>query len=177
MERLGDPPPAAHRGHAGRETRNPLYLAAERLPRVRAGAGEELASAIQIGNPVSYKKAVRTLQEFGGIVEQASEEELADASAQADRTGMFNCSLTPAWAPLHAETARARRHQARRARGRDLDRTRAQVRRPEGGVSPETARRHRVAYGNQPSGCQRRRRSAMRCCGIDATPKAAERAS
>jgi threonine synthase len=53
-----------------------------------------LASAIQIGNPVSVKKAIRTLQKFGGVVEQASEAELADASAAADRTGLFNCPHT-----------------------------------------------------------------------------------
>ncbi|MBI4512095.1 MAG: threonine synthase [Deltaproteobacteria bacterium] len=52
------------------------------------------ASAIQIGNPVSFKKAIRTLQRFGGVVEQASEAELADAAARADRTGMFNCPHT-----------------------------------------------------------------------------------
>src|SRR6476659_8655111 len=53
-------------------------------------AQKTLASAIQIGNPVSYKKAVRTLKQFEGIVEQATEEELADAAALGDRTGMFN---------------------------------------------------------------------------------------
>ena len=53
-----------------------------------------LASAIQIGNPVSVKKAIRTLQRYDGIVEQATEAELADASAAADRTGMFNCPHT-----------------------------------------------------------------------------------
>jgi threonine synthase len=53
-----------------------------------------LASAIQIGNPVSVKKAIRTLQRYDGIVEQASEQELADAAAEADRTGMFNCPHT-----------------------------------------------------------------------------------
>ena len=53
-----------------------------------------LASAIQIGNPVSFEKAVRTLRQFNGIVEQASEEELADAAALGDRTGMFNCPHT-----------------------------------------------------------------------------------
>jgi threonine synthase len=57
-------------------------------------AQKTLASAIQIGNPVSFKKAVRMLQEFNGIVEQATEEELADAAALADRTGMFNCPHT-----------------------------------------------------------------------------------
>jgi threonine synthase len=45
-------------------------------------------------NPVSFEKAVRTLKQFNGIVEQASEEELADAAALGDRTGMFNCPHT-----------------------------------------------------------------------------------
>jgi threonine synthase len=53
-----------------------------------------LASAIQIGNPVSVKKAIRTLQRFEGVVEQASEAELADATGRADRTGLFNCPHT-----------------------------------------------------------------------------------
>ena len=53
-----------------------------------------LASAIQIGAPVSLPKAVRALAECDGLVEQASEQELADAAAMADRTGLFNCPHT-----------------------------------------------------------------------------------
>jgi threonine synthase len=53
-----------------------------------------LASAIQIGNPVSIEKAIRTLQMFNGVVEQASEDELANAAARGDRTGLFNCPHT-----------------------------------------------------------------------------------
>ena len=53
-----------------------------------------LASAIQIGNPVSFDRAVATLRRFNGIVEQASENELAEASAEADRTGLFACPHT-----------------------------------------------------------------------------------
>jgi threonine synthase len=53
-----------------------------------------IATAIQIGNPVSIRKAVHALKSFDGIVEQASEAELADAAARADRTGMFNCPHT-----------------------------------------------------------------------------------
>src|SRR5207302_10596003 len=53
-----------------------------------------LAMAIQIGNPVSVKRAIRTLQKFNGVVEQATEQELADEAARADRTGMFNCPHT-----------------------------------------------------------------------------------
>lgn len=48
-----------------------------------------LASAIQIGNPVSFDKAVQTLKRFDGVVEQATEDELSQAAARADRTGMF----------------------------------------------------------------------------------------
>ena len=71
---------------------NPLYLSYlnnfETFKPITAQ--KTLASAIQIGNPVSFEKAVRTLKQFSGIVEQANEEELADAAALGDRTGMFN---------------------------------------------------------------------------------------
>tara|TARA_B100000686_G_C16803692_1_gene988195 strand:+ start:7136 stop:8473 length:1338 start_codon:yes stop_codon:yes gene_type:complete len=53
-----------------------------------------LATAIQIGNPVSFKRAIKTLKHFNGIVEEASEEELANAMARADKTGMYNCPQT-----------------------------------------------------------------------------------
>jgi threonine synthase len=52
------------------------------------------ASAIQIGNPVSVHKAIRVLKEFDGVVEEATEDELANAAARADRTGMFTCPHT-----------------------------------------------------------------------------------
>jgi len=57
-------------------------------------AKKTLANAIQIGNPVSYEKAVKVLKEFDGIVEEATESELAEAAARGDRTGMFNCPHT-----------------------------------------------------------------------------------
>jgi threonine synthase len=53
-----------------------------------------MASAIQIGHPVSVKKAIRVLKKFNGIVEQASEEELAEAAAEGDMTGLYNCPHT-----------------------------------------------------------------------------------
>lgn len=78
------------------ERANPLYRAYLRGFDVLEPmqAGKTLASAIQIGNPVSFEKAVRILKQFNGIVEQATEEELADAAAMGDRTGMFNCPHT-----------------------------------------------------------------------------------
>ncbi|SPQ01816.1 Threonine synthase [Candidatus Sulfobium mesophilum] len=57
-------------------------------------AEKTLASAIQIGNPVSIQKAIRTLKQFNGIVMDATEQELADAAALGDTTGMFNCPHT-----------------------------------------------------------------------------------
>ncbi|WP_053238864.1 threonine synthase [Sandaracinus amylolyticus] len=52
------------------------------------------ASAIRIGNPVSVRRAIRTLKAFDGVVEQASEEELSEAAAAADRTGTYACPHT-----------------------------------------------------------------------------------
>ncbi|MDG1872776.1 MAG: threonine synthase [Mariniblastus sp.] len=57
-------------------------------------AGETLANAIRIGDPVSYEKAVTAVKETNGIVEQATEQELAAACAKADLTGMFTCPHT-----------------------------------------------------------------------------------
>lgn len=77
------------------EAANPLYLAYRNNWEFHpVQAQPTLASAIQIGNPVSIQKAIRTLKKYDGIVEQASESELAEASARADRTGMFNCPHT-----------------------------------------------------------------------------------
>lgn len=62
--------------------------------KVSVTAGETLANAIRIGNPVSYDKAVQAVKESNGIVEQVTESELAEASAQADLTGMYCCPHT-----------------------------------------------------------------------------------
>ena len=78
------------------ERANPLYLS------YRTGfkdyrpvaAQPTLASAIRIGAPVSYERAVKTLSAFDGIVEQASEDELANAAALADRAGLYACPQT-----------------------------------------------------------------------------------
>jgi len=53
-----------------------------------------LASAIQIGSPVSWKKAVRALERTDGVVVAVSEVELADAAGRADRYGLFTCPHT-----------------------------------------------------------------------------------
>jgi threonine synthase len=82
------------------EAANPLYLAYARDPTLADArlepvtARPTLASAIRIGHPVSFARAVRALRRYQGVVEQASEAELADAAARADRTGMFTCPHT-----------------------------------------------------------------------------------
>ena len=78
------------------EAANPLYLSYQRDFAVfePIAARPTLATAIQIGNPVSIAKAISALQRYDGIVEQASEAEIADSCARADKTGLFNCPHT-----------------------------------------------------------------------------------
>jgi threonine synthase len=75
---------------------NPLYRAYkngwESFEAVKAEP--TFASAIQIGDPVSIDRAIYALTECDGIVEEATEEEMMDAAAEADLTGMFNCPHT-----------------------------------------------------------------------------------
>jgi threonine synthase len=75
---------------------NPLYQSflSNFDERLTVKARTTLASAIQIGAPVSYERAVKALRSFNGIVEQASEDELANAAARADRAGLYACPQT-----------------------------------------------------------------------------------
>ena len=78
------------------ESANPLYRSYltgyERFE--PEAARPTLATAIRIGHPVSYERAVKVLRELDGIVGQASEQELADAAARADRHGLYTCPQT-----------------------------------------------------------------------------------
>jgi threonine synthase len=78
------------------ENANPMYRAwiAGRKEVDPIKAQPTLATAIQIGNPVSAPRAMQALDAMNGIVEQASENELAEAAARADRTGMYTCPHT-----------------------------------------------------------------------------------
>lgn len=72
---------------------NPMYLHfhAETRPSDVASvvAKATQASAIRIGNPVSAPRALQALEAMRGVVEQATEDELADACARADRSGLY----------------------------------------------------------------------------------------
>ncbi len=78
------------------ERANPLYRSFKKkfnsFKPMRAK--KTLASAIQIGSPVSVKKAIKALKEFDGIVGEATENELANAAARANRTGLLCCPHT-----------------------------------------------------------------------------------
>lgn len=78
---------------------NPLFRLYERgLPEgdfQPQTAESTLANAIQIGDPVNLNKAIRSLKQFpGSLVEEATEDELANAAAWVDRYGLFNCPHT-----------------------------------------------------------------------------------
>ena len=73
---------------------NPMYLAytsgalkTGEVTSVTAKATQ--ASAIRIGAPVSAPRAAAALGAMNGVVEQATENELADACARADRSGLY----------------------------------------------------------------------------------------
>ncbi|MCS7259952.1 MAG: threonine synthase [Anaerolineae bacterium] len=68
---------------------NPFYqsyqLGFRQAVKVRA---ETVATAIRIGAPVSYERAVRSLRWTNGLVTQVSDAEIMDAKAMVDRAGI-----------------------------------------------------------------------------------------
>jgi threonine synthase len=70
---------------------NPMYRAflAKKKDVDAVVAKPTQASAIRIGNPVSAPRAMAALDAMNGVVEEATENELADACARADRTGLY----------------------------------------------------------------------------------------
>ena len=71
------------------EGANPLYRAYQTgFEEYEAVHAHTIASAIKIGNPVNYRKAVRTIQWTEGVVEQVSDQEIMDAKAVVDAQGI-----------------------------------------------------------------------------------------
>jgi threonine synthase len=72
------------------EGANPLYRAMQETcgKELEAVKAETRASAIRIGNPASWKKAVAALEATGGWCEQVSEAEIALAKAQIGAEGI-----------------------------------------------------------------------------------------
>jgi threonine synthase len=55
---------------------------------VRVENPQTLATAIKIGDPVSWPKALNEVRASGGVVEKVTEQEIADAKAQIGRAGI-----------------------------------------------------------------------------------------
>jgi threonine synthase len=81
------------------EGANPLYRAFKAgFDHYQPMHAETIATAIKIGNPVSYRRAVRALRWTDGVVEQVSDQEIMDAKALIDAQGIgcepaSGCSL------------------------------------------------------------------------------------
>jgi threonine synthase len=72
------------------EGANPFYRSVREFggKKLEPMTADTLASAIRIGNPASWKKALRVLQATGGEVEQVSEVEIAAAKAEIGADGI-----------------------------------------------------------------------------------------
>jgi threonine synthase len=71
------------------EGANPLYLWFNDANReMKPVVAETRATAIRIGNPASWRKAARVIEEMGGWCEQASEQEIALAKAEIGAEGV-----------------------------------------------------------------------------------------
>ena len=71
------------------EGASPFYrLWRGKLNHLEAVKPETVASAIKIGNPVSWMKALKTIRETDGIVEIVSDSEIMDAKAVVDAAGV-----------------------------------------------------------------------------------------
>ncbi|MFQ3567355.1 MAG: threonine synthase [Aggregatilineales bacterium] len=71
------------------EGANPLYASYQRgFDALRPITAETIATAIKIGNPVNYPKAVRALRWTDGVVEQVSDQEILEAKALIDGQGI-----------------------------------------------------------------------------------------
>jgi threonine synthase len=69
---------------------NPFYRSVRELggKKLEPMTADTLATAIRIGNPASWKKALRVLQATGGEVEQVTEVEIATAKAEIGADGI-----------------------------------------------------------------------------------------
>ena len=75
---------------------NPLFESYQRnfAPLQPLVAKPTQASAIRIGNPISFPKAIASLKMSNGIVQSVSEQELTEIGREADQTGLFVCPHT-----------------------------------------------------------------------------------
>lgn len=71
------------------EGANPLYkMWKNQMPFEPVLHPETIATAIKIGNPVSWEKSIRGIKWSNGVVEEVSEQEIMDAKAMVDAAGI-----------------------------------------------------------------------------------------
>ena len=71
------------------EGANPLYKMWSEKTEYRAvEEPDTIATAIKIGNPVSWEKSIRGIEWSDGVVEQVTEQEIMDAKAMVDAAGI-----------------------------------------------------------------------------------------
>jgi threonine synthase len=67
---------------------NPLYTAWSTGEPIQAVKAQTLASAIKIGDPVSWRKSLRGLAATNGVVTQVTDQQILDAKAWVDAAGI-----------------------------------------------------------------------------------------
>jgi len=67
---------------------NPLYRMWKNKTPFKPVQAETIATAVKIGNPVSWKKSIQGLKWSNGVVEEVTEQEIMDAKAIVDRAGI-----------------------------------------------------------------------------------------
>ena len=71
------------------EGANPFYSSYIRgFDELRPMKAETVATAVRIGDPVNYPKAVRVIKNLNGVVEQVSDSEIIDAKKIIDQSGI-----------------------------------------------------------------------------------------
>jgi threonine synthase len=89
MKRLGLIPRVPKISVIQAEGANPLYRwFLDDSPEMKPVKAETRATAIRIGNPASWKKAARIIQQTGGWCEEATEQEIALAKAEIGAEGV-----------------------------------------------------------------------------------------
>ncbi len=118
---------AAHRRGAGARARRRSRRAFAITSRERVRVDPEtIATAIRIGAPASWDRAVRTIRETNGVVTSVTDEEILDAKAVIDAAGV-GCEPASAASVAGVRAAAARGRDRRdRARRRGAHRTSAQ---------------------------------------------------
>ena len=131
---------------------------------------DTLASAIEINRPVNLPKALRALDRCGGVVREATDQEILDAKAKVGAGGL-GCEPASAASVAGARKLRQRgRHRAGRARGLHPDRPSAEGPDGDGGVPqrrPEDVRRGARQARRPPGHLRQPRRAGAERPGRD----------